>query len=1135
MRKILGLDLGVSSIGWAFIERDKANNQGKILGAGVRIVPLSTPEADEFGKGNAISTNRSRTMKRGARRGIQRYKLRRTRLLSRLRHLGWIENETPIQTDRSLEIYGLRAKAAIEQVAPSELATVFLSLNSKRGYQSNRKAQNEDEEGTDYLEKIRERDRELIERNITIGQKHYEMLMDNPWATLKKRIYSRKSYLAEFDQIWNTQKQFHPELTDKLYLEIGPRTIFYQRPLRSQKGLISKCTLEPQKRVAPKSSPVFQVFKIWQQIHNLEVNDEAGKDYPLNIDKKKMLFTELDSKGKMSLTQFKKLLGYASKEPILINFPHLEGNYTKASLLKVLEDTGYDTHEILDLDLSLEGNQFDKQPFMQLWHLLYSSIDQESLIKNLMLQFGFDETQALALAKVRLVQDYGSLSVRAMRKILPFMEEGLTYDKAAVKANYNHSFSETKEEKEEKVLQQKLPVIQKGKLRNPVVEKILNQLVHLVNDILSHPEMGQPDEIRVELARELKASAKQRKNATKVIQDNARNNERIKERLVSEFGLRNISRNDILKLKLLEETDCKSLYTGKPISPVKLFTTDEYDIDHIIPQSRLFDDSMTNKVLCESYINREKGNLTAWDYIQSKGDDEVRRFLQDVQSCSKLSLSKKKKLRMAIDEIPDDFISRQLKESQYIVKEAMAMLGLVCRDVTSTTGIITSFLRNEWGLAHVMQELNEERYAALGKVSYRELASGKRILKIEDWSKRDDHRHHAVDALVVAATSQSIIQELNTLNERFEGLNQVNKEKLKFSVPWNTFRNDAINAFQSILISFKGKNKVATWNRNRTKKKGKGNYNFQRVLTPRGQLHKETIYGTKRWYEQTPVPLNKKFIRPDLIIDVSLRALVVARWALHGNDPVKAAASLTKDPILIDGKPLTEVKCWKEFNTIRKQIDDKLNLNKVFDRSTYNLLMERLNEYGGDKKKAFSDLDKNPILLNGIPVRYVTLEEKGSMNALHHNGNEPINYVFTQNNHHAAIFLSPEGMRQLEMVSFFEAVERKRMGLSVFSEHNEEGWPLEFTLQINDYFLFDIDPSEMDIYDPKNRNMLSKHLYRVQKLSGTDSGSPYFVFRHHLETTLKNEDSYAFRSVRSFGKLTGTKVVLDRLGHILPS
>ena len=376
MKKVLGLDLGISSIGWGMIAIDKDKKTGKILDAGVHIVPIDTRDADEFSKGNSVSASAERTAKRSLRRNNQRFKLRRQQLLAIMEDIGWIQSGFEWQSDDPLYIYGLRAKAATSIIGREELARVFLALNGKRGYQSNRKAVNDDEEGTEYLERIRERDRELITRDMTIGQKHLELLLVNRWSTLKNRTYSRSSYRAEFDRIWHTQKKAYAEMDDRLYHQIANRTIFYQRPLKSQKGLISKCTLEPSKRVAPKSSPVFQVFKIWQQLHNIRIKDDSGQEQFLDMKTKNRLFEILNSKGKMTTAALKKELKIGRLDPVQFNFEVLEGNYTRSGLDAALEGCGFDTYDLITVDWTLEGNDFDKQPAMMMWHLIYSATDR---------------------------------------------------------------------------------------------------------------------------------------------------------------------------------------------------------------------------------------------------------------------------------------------------------------------------------------------------------------------------------------------------------------------------------------------------------------------------------------------------------------------------------------------------------------------------------------------------------------------------------------------------------------------------------------------------------------------------------------------------------------------------------------
>jgi len=149
MKKILGLDLGTTSIGWAFInEAENDNETSSIINTGVRIVPLTTDEEADFKKGNTISINADRTLKRGARRGLQRFKQRRDALLETFSKIKFIPTDfiyAETGSATTFSSYQLRAKAAVEAVTKEELVQVLLMLNKKRGYKSSRKAKTAEE------------------------------------------------------------------------------------------------------------------------------------------------------------------------------------------------------------------------------------------------------------------------------------------------------------------------------------------------------------------------------------------------------------------------------------------------------------------------------------------------------------------------------------------------------------------------------------------------------------------------------------------------------------------------------------------------------------------------------------------------------------------------------------------------------------------------------------------------------------------------------------------------------------------------------------------------------------------------------------------------------------------------------
>ena len=294
----------------------------------------------------------------------------------------------------------------------------------------------------------------------------------------------------------------------------------------------------------------------------------------------------------------------------------------------IFTNLGWNT-ELLSIDLSKEDKELERQSYFRLWHLLYSFEGDNTptgngkLLEKIMQLCDVEKEYAVELANVSFQEDYGSLSAKAIKKILPYLKEGNQYDVACDYAGYRHSRSSlTKDEIENKILKDKLEILPKNSLRNPVVEKILNQMVNLINTLID--TYGKPDEIRVELARELKKNAKEREELTKSIARNTREHDEIRQLLRTEFGMMNVSRNDIIRYKLYEElkdNGYKTLYSNEYIPREKIFSK-EIDIEHVIPQARLFDDSLSNKTLEYRAINIEKGNKTAYDFVKEKyGND----------------------------------------------------------------------------------------------------------------------------------------------------------------------------------------------------------------------------------------------------------------------------------------------------------------------------------------------------------------------------------------------------------------------------------------------------------------------------------------------------------------------------------
>lgn len=1120
------------------------------------------------------------------------------------------------EKDKRLQAYKRRVNALTSQLSIEEVTAVICDLN---GAISN---------AGDMLGLMGDRSKELFFDKITVGQWLMRQLDRDPHFSLKQKTFYRKDYLDEFERIWETQAPHHPELTPERKKELRDIIIFYQRPLKSQKGLVNNCELETRTiettqngvtrtikvgpKVAPKSSLLFQEFKIWQVLNNLRVlNKETGEERFFELDEKQKLFAELSIKDKLSKTEALKIL-FRHPRGLDLNYPTIEGNRTMAALYgafqtiiamtghgeynfskmgaaevtelveNIFRGLGFNT-SVLHFDPLLPDKELERQNAYRLWHLLYSyegdksATGTESLIAKVAEILSCAPEYAKVVADVTFEPDYGSLSAKAIKKLLPHMRKGIEYSQACIEARYNHSKrSLTRDEFENKVYTDHIDILPRNNLRNPVVEKILNQMINVVNEVAR--TYGKPDEIRIEFARELKKNAKQRQELIQTINTATAEQERIRKILKDEFHMPHVSRNDILRYRLyeeLKENGYKTLYSNKYIPREKIFSK-EIDIEHIIPQARLFDDSFSNKTLEYRDVNIDKSDRMAWIYVKEKygdaGAEEYKKRVDDLLARNAISRTKHDKLLMETP--PSDFINRDLGDTRYISRKAREILEEMAPRVVATTGSITDRLREDWQIVDVMQELNWDKYYALGLTEEFTDKDGRRITRIKDWTKRNDHRHHAMDALTIAFTKPSIIQYLNNLNARSDKSSVIHhieqKElardghnKLRFIAPFEHFRAEAKRHLDMLLISIKAKNKVTTRNINKAKSSTGRQDRVQ--LTPRGQLHNETYYGSMRQYVTKDEKVGSSFDY-DMIAKVAnqrYREALRKRLDLFDGNPKKAFTgknSLDKNPLYLDDRQTAvpskvKVVSLQTQYTIRKTIAPDLKIEKVIDAGIRKILQQRLAAYDNNAQLAFSNLDENPIYLNkekGITIKRVTITGVNNAIPLHYkrdsSGNYildadghrlPVDYVQTGNNHHIAIHRDDDGNLQEHVVSFYEAVTRANMGLPIIDrEYNaDKGWTFLFTMKKNEYFVFPnpatgFNPEEIDLLDPQNYSTISPNLFRVQKFTIKD-----YWFLHHLETKVGNNLSLkdlAWKRIQTVNNLNNAvKVRLDHLGRIV--
>jgi CRISPR-associated endonuclease Csn1 len=1243
--KTLGLDLGVSSIGWALIE--ETENERKIIGMGSRIIPLSTNDKDEFSSGNKISKNQKRTIKRTQRKGYDRYQLRRSYLKQHLTNAGMLPDQSMIKLP-ALELWGLRAKAVTDKLALPELGRVLLHLNQKRGYKSSRSDTNLDKKDTEYVAEVKNRHQLLKESGITIGQYFCKELQKNQHYRVKQQVYPREAYIEEFGAICNQQSKYWPNiLTDTFVQKLRDNIIYYQRKLKSQKSLVSVCGFEGfwvkkktdgketeylvGPKVAPRSSPIFQVAKIWETINSITLKNKKNETFAISLEKKRELFEYLDCNERLTEAELLKILGLKKSDGWHGNKhtgKDLQGNLTKAQLLQHFERDS----PLLQFNLDIQTLEIDiympdrktgeiiyrgkkkivsanieNQPLYRLWHTIYSISDQIECSNALQKKFSLEADTAVKLAGIDFSKSsFGNKSVKAIRKTLPYLIDGYLYSDAASLAGYNHSNSVTKDESLKKRLLTVIPALPKNSIRQPIVEKILNHAINLVNAIIDEKQgwitkeerERSQFEIRIELARELKQSKEERNESFANMNQRERENDAIIKRIENDYKILGVraTRNNVIKWRLFHEIsndesklNAVCIYCGQPFGISDALSGNSVDIEHIIPKSLLFDDSQSNKTLTHRKCNEDKGNKTAFDFMSSKGENKINEYIERIDRLYKTKIIgkvKRDKLLMTATEIPKDFISRQLGETRYISKKAKEILEQICFNVWSTSGNVTAYLRNKWGWDEAVMNLQLPRYRELNLTAWKEWETkeGQKHKKevIKDWSKRNDHRHHAIDALTIACTQQRFIHRLNTLNAqqtREQMFAEVKEYKNKLSLLENyvvsqrPFTTQQVEqAADKVLVSFKAGKKVASLGVRKIKTLGKKVTVQYGIVVPRGPLSEESVYGRINIIEKE-MPLKHLFENPSLIFKPYIKALVHERLDRHKGDVKKAITELKEDPIYLDGKKTHVLQygtCFKNEAVIKYPIASikAKDIPYIVDKKVAAIIKGRLEMFNNNDKEAFKDLDNNPVYFNEAKkieiktVRIVTRLSSVEPVKKDETGKD-IGFVKPGNNHHLAFYVDENGGKHVHACTFWHAVERTKYGLNVIIKQPKEiwdkvleeknkysqsflgklpndKWTFNESLQQNEMFILGCSNVEIDqAIKSKENTLISKYLYRVQKLSLKGNGQIDIWFRHHLETELDDASDakvskkfYNIQSIGAFEKLCPKKVVISNLGEL---
>lgn len=972
---IFGLDLGVTSIGFAVIRHDKLTATGEILRLGARIFP-------EARDPDGAPLNQTRRAKRMMRRQLRRRRNRRRALNQLLAEKSLLPVFGGADWAKAMaaDPYALRARALQEPLSPEELGRALYHLAKRRHFlardlaetgapddaapmdetspakakaKSAKKPAKIAKSAASAEESAQAEAREKFVAEIkasgaTIGA----LLAGRPPQHKKRGVHATRALVeAEFSQILAAQSSHHPALRDEKFIGALQEAIFFQRPVFWRKSTLGACALIPAAPLCRKSAWISQQRRMIEKINNLAFVGGNARD--LDHEERAALIFALGRQKSLSWGAARKILeplfqqrGESAKS---LRFNHeigdekatLKGNLVDVALYESFGEAFF-THPQRDI---LREHLPDA-----LWRCDYDEIGvqrvvilpeaeraqrRDKLARELIAQFGAAPAAAQKLARLHLPQGWEPYSTEALQKILPELEAGAKFGSLLMSPDYadwralnfpardaqsTGSWVETLPSPAEKPEAERL-----AQLRNPTVVRVQNELRKVVNNLLR--AFGRPDVIRVELARDIGKSQREREDMQKAMRQNEARRKDARKNLIAQ-GLADPKDGDIEKYLLWKESGEECFYTGQTIGFADLFCDNPlYEIEHIWPRSISFDNGLRNKTLCAKSVNAAKGNRIPFEFFAGRPEEWAAAKNRIWKKVGRDGVPPGKARRFCAETMPEDFTARQLTDTSYATREALASLKRLWPDVDSdpnkyvqaTSGKITAQLRRRWGLNHVLAEDGEKT--------------------------RSDHRHHAIDALVVACAENFYAQRLAEFFKRDAdarcGLIPP-PDPAFLPKPWPTIRADAFHETEKIIVSHRVRKKIS------------------------GPLHKETVYGDTGRDEKTKSGVYRLFV--------------------------------TRKPV---------------------ERLSKTEIEDIVDERIKTIIRDWVTAHGGDPKKAFAAFPR--VSENGPEIRKVRLTTKQQTELM---APSSTGFANSGSNHHVAIFRAANGKVTSQTITLFEAARR---------------------------------------------------------------------------------------------------------------
>ena len=799
--RTLGIDLGIASCGWAVIEQCE-DGRGRIVAMGSRT--WDAPETDK----ERTPTNQLRRGHRGTRRVLKRRRQRMSEIRRLFHSHGLIEVQGPTGLRiAQLDPWTLRAEGLERKLTGPELAIALGHIAKHRGFKSNRKGErgaNANDDSSKMLKAINEYQQRLGQYR-TVGQM---FARDDTYSDRKRNrdgqfthSVLRDDQVKEVTIMFDVQRRIGNPLASTELEAAFAEAAFFQRPLQDSEHLLGQCPFEPTEKRSAKRAPSFERFRLLSRLRSLTLS-AGGQERALTPDQIARAEGDFGLQKSFTFKRLRDRLGLPQETSFGGVARADEGRDFVGRTSNAAEGTASLRGVIVESagESAWRSIQNTPEKLDEIASVITFREDINSIRKGLT-QIGLEPPVLTALIAaiddgrpLKAFSGAGHISAKAARAMLPHLREGLTYDKAAAAAGYIHTDRAGPGKADGTLHERMVHDIRwvDANLSNPVARKAVIEALKQVHTIVG--VHGLPGAIHVELARDVGKSKEERDEIKSGIDKRNAAKDRLRDQFKETCGHEPSGSEDLLRFELWTEQKGRCLYSDRAIDPRHIAASDNtVQVDHILPWSRSGDDSFINKTLCFTTANQNKRGRTPFEWF---GDDEARwETFRGVVESTKSMKGRKKRNYLLKDSsvLTEKFRPRNLNDTRYATRTVLDLLARLYPESDRFTGVprkpeeerrkrrlfsrpgpLTDHLRRAWGLQG--------------------------LKKGEDGKRIADDRHHALDALIVAVTSEGRLNSLTRLVQERENAG-LPRDFGFVDPPWPGFRDEAHAMMREVFVS----------------------------------------------------------------------------------------------------------------------------------------------------------------------------------------------------------------------------------------------------------------------------------------------------------------------------------------------